>query len=221
MPTFTSNIEDFGAIALPGFTGVRVMMQPFDLADVRGSLPNLPQWHGAIEAMRERSSVKDGIAYLTIDEAEVKAGECHRRPGLHVDGVGPDGYVGGWGGGGGSWGRNGMIVAASHVGCRGWAQVFAGAPGPDGDCSHLSQQARAEACVTMAAKRMYWCGPLALHESIPLSSAARRQFVRLSMPSTAPWYEGYTPSPVGIMPTGPIMPRRAGMNYRPSPVSTC
>jgi hypothetical protein len=210
---FYSDIKDLGAVDLPAYTGVRVMMQPFDLADPRGSLPNLPQWHGAVERMIARSTVKGDVGYLTIDEAEVREGETHRRPGAHVDGVGPGGLPGGWGGGG-PWGACGMLVAASVRGCRGWRQSFDGEPGPDGDCAHLLEQGRDDARVDMEAGRLYWCGPLAVHESTPMRETGRRQFARVSMPSAAPWFSGYTPSPVGIQPTGPILPRRAGMDYR-------
>lgn len=210
---FTSTLEDLGPVALPAYTGVRVMMQPFRLEDVRGTLPNLPQWHAAVESLVARSTVKAGVGYLTVDEAHVRAGETHRRPGAHVDGVGPDGLPGGWGGGG-PWGGCGMVVAASVEGCRAWAQDFDGEPGEDGDCAHLLSQARPEACVTMRAGRAYWCGPLTVHEGLLMREDVCRQFVRVSMPSTAPWFEGYTPSPVGVRPTGPVLPRRRGMDYR-------
>jgi hypothetical protein len=54
----------------------------------------------------------------------------------------------------------------------------------------------------------YWCGPLTVHEALPMRQETARQFVRLSGPSDAPWHEGYTVNPLGIRPTGPIAPRR-------------
>lgn len=213
---FTSHLEDFGPVDLPPFTGVRVMMQPFDLARVVETLPNLPQWVRAVEQMRDLTGVRGGVAYLTIDEAEVAAGDTHRRPGLHVDGVGPDGKPGAWGGGGGSWSACGMVLVASHVGCRAWRGAVDGEPGADGCCAHLADLLRPEDAVELAPSRAWACGPLTVHESIPMARATRRQVARLSLPSSAPWFEGYTPSPVGVRPTGPILPRRPGMEYRPS-----
>lgn len=192
---------------MPAFADVRVMMQPFLLEDIHGTLPNIPQWQPAVERMLSVSTVKTGVAYLTIDEAEVRAGETHRRPGAHVDGLGP------WAGGG-SWSACGMIVASSVEGCCAWEQSFEGEPSTGGDCAHLMSQARPEACVMMRANRMYWCGPLTVHEGIPMRETVKRQFVRLSMPSPAPWFAGYTESPVGVRPGGPILPRRAEMDYR-------
>lgn len=212
---FKSEVKDLGSVSLPAFTGTRVMMQPFRLDRVAWSLPNLRPWVDTICSLLSRlDELVTGVGYLTIDEAEVAAGETHRRPGLHVDGVGPDGDVGGWGGGGGAWSSCGMIVAASHDGCQAWRQNFEGSPGRDGDCSHLASQLEDDALVRMCGGRAYWCSPLMVHASLALTQTTRRQFMRISMPSTAPWYEGYTLSPVGVMPTGPVHARRAGMSYR-------
>jgi hypothetical protein len=53
---------------------------------------------------------------------------------------------------------------------------------------------------------------MCVHESVPVATDTERTFVRLSMPSTAPWFEGYTVNPKGILPTGPILPRRTFMD---------
>ncbi len=67
----------------------------------------------------------------------------------------------------------------------------------------------------MLPNRVYHCGPLTVHESLPVWQTVPRQFIRISMPSDAPWYEGYTENPLGIKPTGPIHPRREKqMGYR-------
>lgn len=69
----------------------------------------------------------------------------------------------------------------------------------------------------MVAGVVYGCGALTVHKSIPMVKDTPRQFVRLSMPSDAPWYEGYTVNPLGVKPTGPIHDRRAFMDYRATP----
>lgn len=194
-------------------------MMPFRLEDVRGTLPdNLSRWREPLATLCSMSIVREGIAYLTIDEALVREGETHRRPGLHVDGIGPDGSAGGWGGGGG-YGSSGMLTSSSHVGCVAcvaWDQYFDGWPLPDGDCSNLRDQTENLMKVIMEPGIVYHFGPLTVHESTPVREDTRRQFVRVSMPSNAPWYEGYTKNSLGVLPTGPVHAKREKqMGYRP------
>lgn len=182
------------------------MMQPFDLNEIKYSLPNVPQYHDIVKYMKICSKIENGVAYITIDEVSLQKGEIHRRPGLHVDGLGA------WGGGG-SWAANGMILGASAEGCKVWKQNFEGFPDEEGSCEHLKDQLNKG--IVMKSNTLYWCEPLTVHESIPVSENVKRQFIRLSMPNKYPWFEGYTPSPVGIKPTGPILPKREiQMGYR-------
>jgi hypothetical protein len=212
-----SEIRRVGALRFPVFSGIRIMMMPFRIEDPIGTVPDaLEMWRPAVYELCRMSPAKRGVGYLTIDEAFVPTGRTHRRPGLHVDGIGPDGKCGGWGGGGGGWGARGMLVAASHVGCRGWSQMFHGHAGPNGDSEHLRWECDPASEIIMQAGEVYWCGPTAVHESLPMKVDVRRQFVRLSMPSDAPWYDGYTRNPLGVEPTGPIHPARSEfMAYRP------
>lgn len=211
-----SEIRHVGSLRFPSFSGIRVMMMPFRLDDLDSIPSMLDSWIWTIAKLCRLSPAKSGVAYLTIDERIVPAGRTHRRPGLHVDGIGPDGKRAAYGGGGGFWGKHGMLVAASRVGCRGWTHEFIGEPGPNGDCEHLRGELNSAHEIVMQAGEVYWCGPTAVHESIPMAKDACRQFVRLSMPSDAPWYEGYTRNPTGVEPTGPIHPVRAEfMAYAP------
>jgi hypothetical protein len=215
MESFESSYSYVCNVRFPEYTGVRVMMMPFWPSNPHESLPdNLKQYANMLRFMR--GTVPDlAVGYLTVDEAMVYEGETHRRPGLHVDGVGEDGDVGGGGyGGGGGYASRGMYVASTHPGCRAWDGVFQGAPGKDGDCEHLRSQLRGPGEL-MAKFGVYWCGNLAVHESIPMPKDCFRQFVRVSMPSIAPWHDGYTENPLGIKPAGPIKGRRPGMEYRP------
>ena len=211
--TFISTIENRGRVTLPSFRGIRVMMMPFHIHDPERSLPpDFADWFPVLRRMGK--GAPRGVGYLTLDEALVRAGETHRRPGLHVDGVGPDGEAGGWGAGGG-YGASGMTMVSSHVGCVAWSQVFAGRPAPDGDCSHLEPELNPAAATVLQPSEIYWCGPMTVHKALPLTADTARQFCRVSYPSEAPWYEGYTPNPLGIKPTGPIhAPRVAYMGYR-------
>jgi hypothetical protein len=199
-----SEIKNLGSVKFPVFSNLRIMMMPFLLENISTVID---PYKSIVKSIIDRSSCKNGIGYLTIDECDIPAGESHRRPGKHVDGCGA------WGGGGAPWAQNGMFVAASEVGCRAWNQHFDGFPGIDGDCEHLSDQCKQE--IIMQPNILYWCNSTAVHESIKFENPIRRQWVRVSMPSDAPWFIGYTESPFGILPNGKIMPRRSGMDYRP------
>lgn len=212
--TFESRLTDLGPVAIPPFSGTRVMMMPFVLDDPASLPPSLSAWIDTVAELVALASTRGGVAYLTIDEARLNAGEIHRRPGLHVDGLDERGRHGGWGGGGGGWGANGMLTASTHVGCRAWNQTFHGEAASD--CEHLRSELLDSARVTLHPGRAYAFGALTVHESIPVERACERQFVRLSMPSDAPWFDGYTVNPMGVRPTGPILPRRSEqMGWRP------
>ncbi len=184
------------------------MMMPFLLEDAMSIPGGVAQWRQFVASITQKAGApKIGTAYLTIDEALVETGETQRRPGLHVDGVGPSGDAGGWGGGGG-WGSNGMIVAASVAGCNVYAGDFDGWPAPNGDCTHLKDECATKERVLLDANQAYWLSPMTVHEVFPMKETVKRQFVRISMPSNSPWYEGYTENPNGIKPTGPIHPAR-------------
>lgn len=205
-----SEIVPKGHVNFPAYTGTRVMMMPFHIHNPFGSLPDtLEHYKGVVTAMCAMSRVVYGTGYLTVDEAFVRAGETHRRPGLHIDGAGS------WGGGG-SWGSGGMLVAASVAGSRAWHRQLMGEPGPEGDCSHLWAQLKDDESIILGPGEVFWCSPTCVHEAIPMVVDVERQFIRLSMPNDAPWYEGYTENPLGIKPTGPVLPARAEfMGYRP------
>lgn len=212
--TFISTIENRGRVTLPPFRGIRIMMMPFHIHDPEHSLPDeLTEWFHILRQMGK--DAPRGVGYLTLDEALVRAGETHRRPGLHVDGIGTDGQAGGWGAGGG-YGASGMTMVSSHVGCVAWNQAFGGHPKPDGDCAHLDPELDPAAAVVLQPLNVYWCGPMTVHKALPMPTDTHRQFCRVSYPSSAPWYEGYTENPLGIAPTGPVHARRAEyMGYRP------
>jgi hypothetical protein len=218
--SFTSTITPGACTWMPDFSGIRVMMMPFHVADPIHTLPpKLREYAELVEYITTADGWKApaGVGYLTVDEAELRAGETHRRPGLHVDGVGEDGSVGtgAWGGGGG-YAAHGMVLMSNVLGCVGWAGDFEGEPGRDGDCTHLAPQCFAKPAVFFEPLRAYWCGPLAVHQAVPVQRDCRRQFVRVSMPSKAPWHQGYTANPLGIKPAGPVLPARPGMAYRRS-----
>lgn len=198
-----STYNRLGKVDLPAFSGTRIMMMPVRLGDLGG----IPTHYQAtctrmFNLMQQRHIGQ--VGYLTIDERRLMPGKTLRRPGLHVDGY-YHGRCGGWGGGGG-WGSvgNGMLTLSSTPHCRAYAGVFDGEPGWEGECDHI-QVGTGE---TFEANRAYWVDGACVHESMPVTEETERQFVRLSMPSNGPWFENYTPSPVGVMPSADILPPR-------------
>lgn len=210
---FNSHLEVIDQVAMPMFSGLRIMHMPFITTDASTIRGVADRYRGLVEHLCKR--VPAGVGYLTIDECELKAGEHHRRPGLHVDGVDETGESGGWGAdpGKGGWGASGMLLVSSHVGCRAWSQSITGSPKPNGDCEHLRDQCGV--ATDLQPGSVYKFGPMTLHESVGVNADCKRQFVRLSFPSDAAWYEGYTVNPNGVQPTGEIRKRREFMDYRP------
>ena len=214
-----SEITDYGLCVFPEFAGIRVLMMPFSVQDPARTLPAYMRGYvPMVEQMRAAGRVGTGLAYLTIDEREVPAGACHRRPGLHVDGWRDDIGMGVWGGSNwaGGFGGYGMLMAASHVGAVAWAQEFNGEPATFGDCEGLRYQCCSKNRCILEAGRIYHCGPMTVHESIPAAADMRRQFVRLSLPSDGEWPVSCTPNPLGIMPARTAAPRPAAFtDYAP------
>ncbi len=213
---FDSLCRKVGGVELPGFTGVRVMMMPVVIGDLDKVPAQLQMWQQTLKELFDMADPFTGqIGYLTIDEKRVKPGHSHRRMGYHVDGV-HDGGVGGWGGGrGGGWGSvgTGMLTVASHIGCRAWNKVgVKGWPDKEGGCEHLANQFAPQDAIVFQPNEVYWLDGLCVHESLLQPAPVLRQFVRLSMPSEAPWFEGYTKNPHGVEPTGPVLPRRQFMD---------
>lgn len=71
------------AVSFPEFTGERVHMREF--IPTLGLPKDLERWQETVDAMLVGVNAP-GSVYLMIDQGDVKAGTCHRRPGLHVDG---------------------------------------------------------------------------------------------------------------------------------------
>lgn len=214
MNTFASTyrkVWNHTPLAFPEFTGERIMMMPVILGDFRG----IPAQYS--EVIRNLYGVTESrhfgsIGYLTIDERQLTPGETLRRSGLHVDGY-YHGRCGAWGGGGG-WGSvgNGMLTISSTAHCRAYLGMIEGEPGPEGECGHLVMPNAGE---LFEAGHVYWVDGACVHESLPVQEETKRQFVRLSMPSNGPWFEGYTKNPEGVLPSAEILPARSQFMNRP------
>jgi hypothetical protein len=195
------------------------MMMPFEMHYPNLTLPdNLNHYKDLVHKMlrcvpKHVDNYVSSICYLTIDEREVKAGEVQRNPGLHVDGMFNGETGGAWSGSGGSWGSlgNGMLLANNiddtfiiHTG------EFEGYPIDDGNCEHLRDQLDNINIETTLVKKqdIIWADGMLVHESLPVKEDCKRQFIRISLPNSGPWFEDYTKNPLGIKPTGDILPPR-------------
>jgi hypothetical protein len=216
---FLSEIEERKpSLKFPEWGGTRIQLMPIIMHD-HNSIP-LGIWerYGFVIAtmFREVDNI-EGVGYLTIDERFVPQGHYHRRPGLHVDGMGDWGKGGAWAGGGDG---PGMLMASNEPACIAYPQEFTGAPYDPGDpsdpmegnCEHLREQCLKG--ISLKANVVYACSPLCVHETVPVTQDCFRQFVRMSMPSSCGWPANCTPNPLGIKPKGPIvMPRRVTGEY--------
>ena len=235
MQLLQSIAHRLGRVELPRFTETRVQMMPFLVHAPHSSLPEaLAPWRHLVASICSLSG-EHGVGFLTIDEAIVTRGEHHRRPGLHVDCGGPLLAHGGspprpWpprhggspppppGHGGsphaGASFRGGMYVVASSIGSRGWVGAVPGQQEDEGNCEHLAKHlGRA---TLFEAGDLFWCNSDFVHETLPARETGPRQFLRVSMPSAAPWHANYTPNPLGIAPAGRVAAPRAEMTFRGS-----
>lgn len=223
-----SRFKKLDTIELPQFSNTRVLMLPILMEDIE-SLPNdLSHYKKTVEDLIKLSPAKEGIAYLTIDEKVISSGKSHRLKGLHIDGMGTDGRMdlGIWAISGITYrcnehwndedkrwyhnaaGLGGMITVSNPAGCRAWDKDFDGRINRNGDCEELREIFPDNESTIFEANTVYWCNSMCVHESVPVVEDTERIFARLSMPSYAPWYEGYTMNPKGIKPAGPIIPRQ-------------
>lgn len=242
--TYSSKFKKLKDVFLPGFDTdrfipntvfnyTRVLMLPILMEDIE-SLPNdLAHYKQTVLELVELSPVKEGVAYLTIDEKFVKKGDTLRKKGLHVDGIGSEDrsangvwatsgiqsyIVSMWDEGAKKWHQGaaaigGMLTVSNPAGCRAWDKDFTGRIGYNGCCEHIRHVFPDAEATVFEAGVAYWCNAACVHESLPVDKDMERTFVRLSMPSNAPWYSGYTKNPKGIQPTGIVVPSHIGMRH--------
>ena len=194
---------------MPGFTGERIMMMPVELGNLAGVPTQYKRLVDYLYSMVE-ARWQGNIGYLTIDERALADGSTLRRSGLHVDGY-YKGRCGAWGGGG-TWGSvgNGMFTVSNTSHCRAWLGMVNGEPDDEGGCGEIDLEGLTP--YLFKANTVYWVDGACVHESMPVDKPTNRQFIRLSMPSNGPWFEGYTENPCGILPSHDTLPRRAFMD---------
>jgi len=80
----TSYVQERGEVEFPEFTGERIYMREFKQAD--GLPSDLARWQPTVDQMLYGINTEHSI-YLMVDQAVVPAGQSHRRPGIHIDGI--------------------------------------------------------------------------------------------------------------------------------------
>lgn len=188
----SSVVEPRGVVAFPEYTGERVYMREFFQ---REGLPaDLARWQPTVDAMLEGVDAP-GPIYLMIDQAAVRAGKPHRRPGVHIDGywmpeIQAHKHIGcrrtgGWTGA--DFGEaEGLLLASNVTASRAFVGVFSGEPGEGGDCRHIDLAGLR--AVTLQAGRAYAGNVTMLHESVPVNEDCLRTLVRLNVPGWSPRY---------------------------------
>ena len=207
--SYKSILERRGAVEFPAFTAERVYMVPFLKAE---GLPfDLSRWQPTVDAMLDGVET-DQPVYLMIDQAEVKAGVPHRRPGLHVDGhwVPALRAHSGLGEGGGGSHRNppgrhiverndwrnparhtapsyrpeAIILASDVSACRAFVGDYDTRLGAGGECPTLVTTRLRE--ILLERHRVYAGNVAMLHESLPVAEDCLRTVVRLNVPGWSP-----------------------------------
>lgn len=175
------------------------------------------------ENPRESCNTKDmrnRIAYLTVDERPVSAGQSQRRGGVHVESPGamrhqevgdksqytPDlSFYHPWGLGRstGEFLEGGIFLASNTAdstavwNCR-IHDTFGDIIGPNGSLERM-RDFLGPPTKKLAAGEMIWLSDRTPHESLPLPEATRRQFFRLVVGEIGFWFPHHnTPNPTGF-----------------------
>ncbi len=89
MKHFQSYVKIGNHVNFPAHTNEKIYMKKFTIGK---PLPKeLERWQETVDQMTKDVKLEgyinpDRCAYLMVDQAELKEGEYHRRPGIHIDG---------------------------------------------------------------------------------------------------------------------------------------
>jgi hypothetical protein len=223
--------ENISKVTFPEYQGnIHINMMPFIMGD-KNTLPDY--LHGYLSIIEKCSKIESGkVAYLTITESAVKAGNSQRRPGIHTEGTKSSGWGdgswgnrrnnGNWGGGewgggvsnpnwnnwGNAWGqgsmsKDGIYMASTDGSCKIW------------NCLVSSEQVNEHGGLLVAPvglseimqpSSLYWLTDRTPHEALPVAQDTNRQYFRLVSEKVSVWWKQHsTPNPFGIQPTCKIL----------------
>lgn len=194
-------------LVVPTYTSdKKLTMLPIDLAGGNILPDEFKKYLPLVKQMIAASPIKEGIAYLTIDEKLINAGETQRRGGPHIDGnflpleqMG----TGGWGarsrldwkvGGDGrtltsaqhkqSYTKRtgGMLIVSNFSLCKGWNGDFKGTVGEGGNCVTMTNQLKKNKGFMLKPNVLYVANSQFIHESLPTKETIKRVMVRITLP---------------------------------------
>jgi hypothetical protein len=165
----------------------------------------LKHWQRTVDQMLD-GIYTDGPMYVMIDQKHVKAGQPHRRPGLHIDGLwvaAPS--MGGWKTDPPRWSSNigrhnthdphitqidgefpkeAILLATDFTASRAFVGEWDAAIGKGGDCSHVDTASLQELILT--AGHTFAGNVTMLHETMPIPIDCLRTVVRTNVPGWSP-----------------------------------
>lgn len=178
-----------GTVSFPEYAGVRCLMMPY----IQGDPSSVPeQYRGYAEIIRSTFIREGDTGYLTIDESVASAGKPHRGKrakfgrALHTEaGRNPaKQYVCG----GGGWGTSDYVTLDGDVeillannldgSCALWDATHQNTS-RDGDIGDCADDYPYRDATIMRAGEVHRIGILTPHESLPVKSTFRRQFLRI------------------------------------------
>jgi len=161
-----SSIRQAGPVTFPPFSATRVYMEQFYIVNGRVMVDShLFDWRATLNMMLAGTNAK-GPGYIMIDQAELKAGEIHRRAGRHIDGA--------WN----SASTQMMLLASDVVGCAAYVGDYTPNFGADGDAAQVDVSKMER--VVLQPNTTYIASPFTtIHESIPVEQDCRRTLVRI------------------------------------------
>ena len=179
-------MTQFGTVTFPEYSGVRCLMMPY----IQGDPDSIPDEYAAYRDIVASIYVKKGdIGFLTVDESPVLKGAPHRGArarfgrALHTEAGLRPGSRYGWG-----WGRatkveldRGVQVLLANNLSGSCAYWTAEEPDTsyDGDIGDLADRYPYKDAVFMQAGEVHDIGILTPHESLPVETDFKRQFLRI------------------------------------------
>ena len=220
-------------LRFPESRDLNINMMPFKLYDPAKTLPGYCHQYipmilrCTLPYAPSTAKDRDKIAYLTIHESDVSAGETQRRPGLHIERPsGPGGRVlkfnhdashwdpenreymsvawgmGHWDDG---WPVDGIFLASNVASStRVWpALVDNSEELARNGCERLRPHL-GEATL-LDANQLCWITDRTPHESVAIDRDVHRQFFRLVVGPVGVWYSKHnTENPLGVRPDAPV-----------------
>lgn len=198
---YESFIREGQKVTFPRWQGDRHYMLPFTTAS--GLPKSAERFQDIVDQMMLSVCVsRSQVCHLMVDEKYVAPGDCHRRPGLHVDGY----WIAGLRCHGGKHSpvpqhhspspeepkpkknkkkaTEAILLASSYTAARAFVGNYERdfiADWRGGDCSELGLGGLKE--VTMRAGVTYLMDVFTLHESLPMDKAVLRSVLRINVPN--------------------------------------